>query len=73
MSDERKRDTREKIALGGLIIRAGLRNADRAFLLGVLVQASQIAPGTPAHSRLSAIGREAFSTPTRSKELEPPK
>jgi hypothetical protein len=72
MTDERKRDTREKIALGGLIIKAGLRNADRAFLLGVLIQANRITPGMPAHSRLSAIGREAFSTPTKSKDEEQP-
>ena len=31
---ERRRDTREKIELGGLVVKAGLREADRAVILG---------------------------------------
>ncbi|SPZ48114.1 conjugal transfer protein TraD [Agrobacterium tumefaciens] len=33
-SDARKKDTREKIELGGLIVKAGLRYEKRALLLG---------------------------------------
>ena len=32
----RKKDTREKIELGGLIVKAGLRYEKRALLLGLL-------------------------------------
>ena len=35
-SDDRKKDTREKIQLGGLIVKAGLRYEKRALLLGML-------------------------------------
>ena len=38
---ERRRDTREKIELGGLVVKAGLRGADRAVILGVLIEAAQ--------------------------------
>ena len=35
-TDARKKDTREKIELGGLIAKAGLRYEKRALLLGLL-------------------------------------
>ncbi|KQT63300.1 MULTISPECIES: conjugal transfer protein TraD [unclassified Aureimonas] len=60
MTDERKRDAREKITLGGLVVKAGLREADRAFLLGVLMEAASIGTDTAAHRRLVAVGRKAF-------------
>ncbi|WP_409558576.1 conjugal transfer protein TraD [Brucella sp.] len=46
MSNERRKDMREKIALGGLIVRAGLREADRAYLLGVLLEAATVVAGS---------------------------
>jgi hypothetical protein len=58
--DERKKDTREKIALGGLIVKAGLRAADRAFLLGVLLEAATVRVSSPEHHRLTAKGATAF-------------
>ncbi|WP_296021827.1 conjugal transfer protein TraD [uncultured Agrobacterium sp.] len=36
-SDARKKDTRDKIELGGLIVKAGLRFEGRALLLGALI------------------------------------
>ena len=36
-SDARKKDTREKIELGGLIVKAGLRFERRAVLFGALI------------------------------------
>lgn len=62
MTDDRKRDTRHKIALGGIVIKAGLGHAERAFLLGVLIEAGLIPTGSTAHTRLTAIGRKAFAT-----------
>lgn len=35
-TEERKRDTRHKIELGGLMIKAGLGNEELAVLLGML-------------------------------------
>ena len=62
MTDERKKDAREKITLGGLIVKAGLREADRAFLLGVLLEAATVRVGSPEHHRLKAKGGMAFQS-----------
>ncbi|MCW0001796.1 type IV conjugative transfer system coupling protein TraD [Pararhizobium sp. YC-54] len=60
-SEARKKDTREKIELGGLIVKAGLRYEKRALLLGALIELSQRIKGDESErSRLLAIGAEAF-------------
>ncbi|KSV71153.1 conjugal transfer protein TraD [Sinorhizobium sp. GL2] len=60
-SDARKKDTREKIELGGLIVKAGLRYEKRALLLGALIELRQrLAGDTDERSRLTALGAEAF-------------
>lgn len=60
-SDARKKDTREKIELGGLIVKAGLRYEKRALLLGALMElADKIKGDEGERSRLAAIGAEAF-------------
>lgn len=60
-SDARKKDTREKIELGGLIVKAGLRYEKRALLFGLLIEAGQRIQGNELEkSRLIAIGAEAF-------------
>ncbi|TCM50708.1 conjugative transfer protein TraD [Rhizobium sp. PP-F2F-G48] len=64
MTADRKRDAREKITLGGLVVKAGLREADRAFLLGVLMEAATIGADTPTHRRLASVGRKAFHADT---------
>jgi len=61
-SDARKKDTREKIELGGLIVKAGLRYERRALLLGALVELSlRLKSDEGERTRLIAIGAEAFS------------
>ncbi|MGO6949623.1 type IV conjugative transfer system coupling protein TraD [Rhizobium johnstonii] len=60
-SDARKKDTREKIELGGLIVKAGLRYEKRALVLGLLIDANNRIKGDETEkSRLTAIGAEAF-------------
>lgn len=60
-SDARKKDTREKIELGGLIVKAGLRYEKRALLLGALIDLSQrLKSNDTERSRLMAIGAAAF-------------
>ena len=60
-SDARRQDTREKIELGGLIVKAGLRYEKRALLLGMLIDAARRIKGDEGErSRLTAIGVEAF-------------
>lgn len=60
-ADARKKDTREKIELGGLIVKAGLRHEKRALLLGALIDVSRrLKSEDTERSRLLAIGVEAF-------------
>lgn len=60
-SDARKKDTRDKIELGGLIVKAGLRFEKRALLLGALIDLRErLKSDDGERSRLTAIGVEAF-------------
>ncbi|NML76346.1 type IV conjugative transfer system coupling protein TraD [Rhizobium sp. S-51] len=60
-SDARKKDTREKIELGGLVVKAGLRYEKRALLLGALIDLRQrLKVDEMERARLMAIGAEAF-------------
>ncbi|AYD04866.1 type IV conjugative transfer system coupling protein TraD [Neorhizobium sp. NCHU2750] len=60
-SEARKKATREKIELGGLIVKAGLRYEKRALLLGALVDLSRrLKADAEERKRLTAIGAEAF-------------
>ena len=60
-SEARKKDTREKIELGGLIVKAGLRYEKRAPLLGLLIDGQRrMSENAAERTRLSAIGAEAF-------------
>ncbi|APO68863.1 conjugal transfer TraD protein [Rhizobium gallicum] len=60
MTAERKREAREKFLLGGIVVKAGLSKADRAFLLGGLLELARIVPGSLEHQRLRDIGEVAF-------------
>ena len=61
-TEARKKDTREKIELGGLIVKAGLRYEKRSLLLGLLIDAAKRIRGDDMEkARLAAIGSEAFS------------
>lgn len=61
-TEARRKDTREKIQLGGLIAKAGLRYEKRALLLGLLIDAaSRIRSDEAERARLMTIGEKAFS------------
>lgn len=60
-SEVRKKDTRDKIELGGLIVKAGLRFEKRALLLGALIDLQRrLKSDDSERTRLTAIGAEAF-------------
>lgn len=60
-TDARRKDTREKIQLGGLIAKAGLRYEKRALLLGLLIDAAERIRGDDTErARLLALGEKAF-------------
>lgn len=60
MAATRKRDAHEKITLGGLVIKAGLREEDKAFILGVLLTASEQRDNHALRDAMIAKGKEAF-------------
>ncbi|NDW07707.1 conjugal transfer protein TraD [Jiella pacifica] len=61
-SAARKKDAHEKIQLGGLIAKAGLRYEKRALLLGLLIDgADRIKDDDAERTRLTAIGEKAFA------------
>lgn len=64
MTAERKKEAREKLLLGGIVVKAGLSKADRAFLLGGLIELARVTQGTAEHRRLRDIGEEAFKAPS---------
>ena len=60
-TEARKKDAREKIELGGLIVKAGLRYEKRALLLGLLIDGGRrIKNDEQERARLVALGAEAF-------------
>jgi hypothetical protein len=60
-SDARKKDAREKIELGGLIVKAGLRYERRAVLFGALLELQRrLKADQGERARLTLIGAEAF-------------
>lgn len=60
-TEVRRKDTREKIELGGLIAKAGLRYEKRAVLLGALIELRRRLSNDEAERiRLAAIGAEVF-------------
>lgn len=58
--DARKQDAREKIELGGLIVKAGLREADRAIILGALMELAQRIGDPHEGERLRRVGVKAL-------------
>ncbi len=56
--DDRKADARRKIALGGLIIKAGLDGLDAMALLGVLLEQRALLDNADEQRRLQGVGRD---------------
>lgn len=59
--NERRQDTREKIQLGGLVVKAGLRRTDKAVILGILKEAACKLSDRSEFERYRTIGKAAFS------------
>ena len=61
--EQRRQDTRRKIALGGLVIKAGLEHEEPAVILGALVSAARVlaaANGDENRTRWRERGDLAF-------------
>jgi len=60
VATERRKSTREKIELGGLIVKAGLDHEKRVVLLGLLVDAGlRLRNNVGERERLAVIGAAA--------------
>lgn len=60
---ERRQDTRRKIQLGGLVIKAGLADEEPAVILGLLTAAKRVLSGQNAadsRRRWKELGDKAF-------------
>lgn len=71
MSDSRKQDTRRKIMLGGLVIKAGLAAESDAVLLGLLSLAAKALHGPDGdrhRTRFRDAGDLAFQGDAKDKE-----
>jgi hypothetical protein len=59
--DDRRREAREKIALGSLIVTAGMRDTAKAVLLGGLVELAKQLEEPGERERLRKIGDAAIA------------
>lgn len=59
----RKKDTRNKIQLGGLVIKAGIHNLPKATILGILIEAKEKLDDNPelCSSHWQRLGDQAFN------------
>ncbi|WP_330166020.1 conjugal transfer protein TraD [Martelella mediterranea] len=57
---ERSEDTRHKIELGGLVIKASLGDEDRAYILGVLLTGNRRKGDARLREQMIKLGREAL-------------
>ena len=62
---EIKGDTAHCLQLGGLIVKAGLRETDKAILLGILTDAAKRLGDTNQRDRWRALGKAAFKDDTK--------
>ncbi|MCK5934051.1 Conjugal transfer protein TraD [Fulvimarina manganoxydans] len=63
-SDARSRraaETRHKIELGGLVVKAGLGDADKAFILGLLIEGLEQSADPETKTRMRFRGQRAFN------------
>jgi hypothetical protein len=57
-------DDRRKLETRSIIVKAGLRDAPPALLLGALLELAKLDPASPRYQRLLADGRAAFAADT---------
>ena len=66
--EARKQDARQKILLGGLIVKAGLRDEDTAVLLGLLVEAAELLGDMQAREHYRLRGKAIFDNDRQTRD-----
>ncbi|MAN77388.1 MAG: conjugal transfer protein TraD [Rhizobiales bacterium] len=64
-SAERRKDAHEKIMLGGLVAKAGLRDEDKAVILGLLVEAADALKDHDTRERFRLRGKAIFDNDSK--------
>jgi hypothetical protein len=59
-NDDRRAETREKIQLGGLIVKAGLGTAPKALILGILLEGIAATTDPARREHLTALGHRVL-------------
>ncbi|WP_099868015.1 conjugal transfer protein TraD [Pararhizobium haloflavum] len=59
-SADRRKDAHEKILLGGLVAKAGLRDEDKAVILGLLAEAADALKDKETRERYRQRGKAIF-------------
>jgi len=75
MAYSRKVETRQKIELGGLAFKAGLRDADKSLILGCLMELQEQLQNSPNSERLKQLkrtGSAALNSKTEPMERSAP-
>lgn len=57
---ERKADAHEKITLGGLVVKAGLRNETPALILGILLDGVRRSADPSVRAEMMTLGGKAL-------------
>jgi hypothetical protein len=65
---DRKADTRTKIQLGGIVVKAGAGHVDAFALLGLLVEQIDRLNDPAKQQQLRQLGREFHERTTRAKQ-----
>ena len=64
---DRKADTRHKVQLGGIVVKAGAGHVDAFALLGLLVEQIDRLNDPATQQKLRQLGREFHDRTTRAK------
>jgi hypothetical protein len=59
-AEDRRLDARQKIELGGLVVKAGLREEDKALILGMLIIGRELSADPDQRALLRQRGLRAF-------------
>ncbi|MEP4053480.1 MAG: conjugal transfer protein TraD [Litorimonas sp.] len=66
-AEERRKDARDKILLGGLLVKAGLREEDKAVLYGAILDMREKLKNSRIRETYRKAGGDAFTPAPKAK------
>ena len=67
-SADRRRDAHEKILLGGLVVKAGLRDEDKAIIMGLLIEAADRLGDMQVREQYRLRGKAIFDNDRQTRD-----